>query len=157
MPKSFATVKHSSLSGTSEKKKKKLFCNLATRLKAAGVNNTIGGKVTAGRNFVGQQQQRGAVSFDAPKGAPPGPGGPPHHHRELFLDFDTDRGGANSPPSDSGGIFDSHCFATTPRYPFLVLRGSGMFWEILGCSGMFWEILGCSGLFWDVLRCSEMF
>ena len=73
----------------------------------------------AGRNMVvqpPQPQQRGAVSFDAPKVVPPPVAGHHHHHRELFLDFDTDRVGANSPPSDSGEIFGSHCFATTPRY-----------------------------------------
>ncbi len=95
----------------------------AARLKAAAASaggNGLG-KMNAGRNFMGtnqqqqQQPQRGGVSFDAPKGVPPPPPAHHHHHRELFLDFDTDRGGANSPPSDSGGIFDSHCFATTPR------------------------------------------
>ena len=72
-----------------------------------------GSKMSGGRGF--NPPPRGGVSFDAPKSVPPPPSGPHHHHRELFLDFDTDRGGANSPPSDSGGIFDSHCFATTPR------------------------------------------
>ena len=31
----------------------------------------------------------------------------------LYLDI---QGGRESPPSDSGGIFDSTCFATTPRF-----------------------------------------
>ena len=33
------------------------------------------------------------------------------NRNQLYLDFNERQG---SPPSDSGGIFDSHCFATTP-------------------------------------------
>lgn len=33
-----------------------------------------------------------------------------NNRKQLYLDFS----GQGSPPSDSGGIFDSHCFATTP-------------------------------------------
>lgn len=39
------------------------------------------------------------------------------NNRSLYLDFNEQgvpRDHAGSPPSDSGGIFDSHCFATTP-------------------------------------------
>ncbi|TRY77127.1 hypothetical protein TCAL_15972 [Tigriopus californicus] len=39
------------------------------------------------------------------------------NNRSLYLDFNEQgvpRDRTGSPPSDSGGIFDSHCFATTP-------------------------------------------
>ena len=67
--------------------------------------------------------------FAGGRGGPAGGQPPGRPNRgELYLDFN-DRSGGNgggggasgpggaggvSPPSDSGGIFDSHCFATTP-------------------------------------------
>jgi hypothetical protein len=86
-----------------------------------GTNNNNNNKYNAGRNFApGTQGRRNicnsGVSFDSGKRMTQGTASLQGHHRELFLDFDTDRAGASSPPSDSGGIFGSHCFATTPRF-----------------------------------------